>query len=146
MNAVGLFWRVWGSLKETQKPCTSSPFSSFTFPAHTYNTDLPLSAISASCLIDTCGVWIWLVKPHGARLEENLENPYRRKIYLSRQSGKDAVLLLSYTHTHIFICPSFKVGQGELHLAVFSTTHLLLLSTLMRCLWRGYCWSLECLR
>lgn len=91
-------------------------------------------------------VWVWLVKPHGARLEENLENPYWRKIYLSRQSGKDAVLLLSYTHTHIFFCPSFKVGQGELHLAVFSTTHLLLLSTLMRCLWRGYCWSLESLR
>ncbi len=88
-------------------------------------------------------VWVWLVKPHGARLEENLENPCWRNIHPSRQSDESCSIHI-HTNTHFY--PSFKVGQWELHLAVFSTTHSLLLSALMRCLWRGYCWSLESLR
>lgn len=110
-------------------PLYPSPHSLF---QPTCNTDLPLSAISASGLIDTC-VGLAGKAPWGSLAVEPGESVLEKDLPEHTVRLRCSTAVITDTHTHIF-CPSFKVGQGELHLAVFSTTHSLLLSTLKRCL------------
>lgn len=107
MNAVGLFWSVWGSLKETQKPCTSSPLSSFTFPAHNYNTDLPLSAISASCLIDTCA-GLPGKAPWGSLEGEPGESVLEKDLPEQTVRQRCSTAVIIHSHTHFFFAQVLK--------------------------------------